>query len=90
MIEAQEDLATEIENLIFKDNNIQIISNYDAQINNDKLVKKNLQKQMANKVKWTQSINKLEEVGEKKIIEIGPNKAKWFNKGIQTTLYCFN
>ena len=75
MINAQEDLAMEIENLFFKENNIQIISNYDAQINNDnQLIKKNLQKQMANKVKWTQSINKLEEVGEKKIIEIGPNK----------------
>ena len=29
---------------------------------------------MANKVNWTQSIKKLEEIGEKKIIEIGPNK----------------
>ena len=64
MIEAQEDLATEIENQYLKI--IQIISNYDAQINNDnRVIKKNLQKQMANKVKWTQSINKLEEVGKK-------------------------
>ena len=29
---------------------------------------------MASKVKWTESIKKLEEIGEKKIIEIGPNK----------------
>ena len=29
---------------------------------------------MANKVNWTESIKKLEEIGEKKIIEIGPNK----------------
>ena len=36
--------------------------------------KKNLQNQMANKVNWTQSIKKLEEIGENKIIEIGPNK----------------
>jgi len=36
--------------------------------------KKNLQNQMANRVNWTQSIKKLEEIGEKKIIEIGPNK----------------
>ena len=29
---------------------------------------------MANKVNWTKSIKKLEELGEKNIIEIGPNK----------------
>ena len=29
---------------------------------------------MANKVNWTQSIKKLEQTGEKKIIEIGPGK----------------
>ena len=28
---------------------------------------------MANKVRWTQSIKKLEEVRERKIIEIGPS-----------------
>ena len=29
---------------------------------------------MANRVNWTQSIKRLENIGEKKIIEIGPNK----------------
>ena len=29
---------------------------------------------MANKVNWTKSVKKLEEYGETKIIEIGPNK----------------
>ncbi len=29
---------------------------------------------MANRVNWTKSIKKLEEIGENKIIEIGPNK----------------
>ena len=29
---------------------------------------------MANKVNWTQSIKRLENIGEKKVIEIGPNK----------------
>ena len=52
-----------------------MISNYDAKLYNDSLsIKKNLQKQMANKVNWTKSIKKLEELGENKIIEIGPNK----------------
>ncbi len=75
MINAQEELANEIEKLIFKENTIKIISNYDANIYNDtNSIKKNLQKQMSNKVNWTKSIQKLEETGERKIIEIGPNK----------------
>ena len=75
MIRAQEKLSQEIERCNFFDNEIQIISNYDAKLYNDSLsIKKNLQKQMANKVNWTKSIKKLEELGENKIIEIGPNK----------------
>ncbi len=75
MIKAQEELAVEIENLVFKENDIKIISNYDAKIYTDSLsIKKNLKNQMANKVNWTKSVKKLEQTGEKKIIEIGPNK----------------
>ena len=29
---------------------------------------------MANKVNWTNSVNKLSEIGQKNIIEIGPGK----------------
>jgi len=75
MLEAQKELSNDIENLIFKDNKIKIISNYDANVHSDnKIIKKNLQNQMASRVNWTQSIKKLEEIGEKTIIEIGPNK----------------
>ena len=75
MIKAQNELSKEIESLDFVDNNVSIISNYDAQIYNDtSSIKKNLQNQMANMVKWTKSIIKLENIGEKKLIEIGPNK----------------
>ena len=75
MLEAQNELSNDIENLIFKDNRIKIISNYDANIHSDnKSIKKNLQNQMANRVNWTKSIKKLEDIGEKTIIEIGPNK----------------
>tara|TARA_B100000963_G_scaffold253875_1_gene222456 strand:+ start:1932 stop:2843 length:912 start_codon:yes stop_codon:yes gene_type:complete len=75
MLKAQEELSNDIENLIFKENKIKIISNYDAKVHNDsKTIKKNLQNQMANKVNWTQSIKKLENIGERKIIEIGPNR----------------
>ena len=75
MFEAQEKLSLEIEKLDFVKNNIKIISNYDAGIYEDNLsIKRNLKKQMANTVNWTNSIKKLEEIGEKKIIEIGPSK----------------
>ena len=54
---------------------IKIISNYDANYYEHTIsIKKNLQKQMANKVNWTKSILKLEEIGGTKIIEIGPGK----------------
>ena len=75
MLEAQKELSNDIEKLMFKDNRIKIISNYDANIHTDnKAIKKNLQYQMANRVNWTKSVKKLEEIGENKIIEIGPNK----------------
>ena len=75
MLEAQKELSNDIEKLMFKDNRIKIISNYDANIHTDnKAIKKNLQYQMANRVNWTQSIKKLEDLGEKRIIEMGPNK----------------
>ncbi len=75
MNEAQKALSQEIDNLNFHTNKINIISNFNAQISNDnKLIIHSLKNQMANSVKWTQSIKKLEEFGEKNIIEIGPNK----------------
>ena len=75
MLEAQNKLSEEINLLKFSENEIKIISNYDAQAHNDTIsIKKNLQSQMANKVNWTQSIRKLEEMGENSIVEIGPNK----------------
>ncbi len=75
MLESQRELSEKIKNLNFNDNKIFIISNYDAEAYNESdSIKKNLQMQMANKVNWTRSIKKLEEIGEKNILEIGPNK----------------
>ena len=75
MFQAQEKLAKEIEDLKFLENKIKIISNYDANYYDNTIsIKKNLQNQMSNKVNWTKSILKLEELGGKKIIEIGPGK----------------
>ena len=67
MKEAQEALSHEIENIIFTENDIKIITNYDAGIYSDTLnIKNNLKNQMANKVNWTQSIRTLEKIDEKK------------------------
>ena len=75
MIKAERELSKEIENLKFSFNNIKIISNYDANAYNEtNLIKKNLQNQMSNKVNWTKSVKKLEQLGEKNILEIGPSK----------------
>ena len=75
MQDSQEKLSTEIDNFKLIDNNIKIISNYNAIASNDtKLIRESLKFQMANKVKWTQSIIELEKIGEKNIIEIGPGK----------------
>ena len=75
MTEAQKMLNHDIDRLNFSENNVRVISNFDADIHNSSLlIKENLKNQMANKVKWTSSIKKLEEIGEKNIFEIGPSK----------------
>ena len=75
MLDAQKILSKEINKVTFKNNNIKIISNYDGGIYEDNsMIMKNLQNQMANKVNWTKSIKTLEQTQERKIIEFGPNK----------------
>ena len=75
MIEAQSKLKSEIDKITFSSTGIPIISNYDASINLDpKSIVSSLSKQMANKVKWTESIKTLEKTEESSIIEIGPGK----------------
>ncbi len=76
MINAQKELSRQIADLKFMKNSINIISNYTAEISNDNVViKESLQNQMANRVRWKESIIKLEQVTKNnKIIEIGPNK----------------
>ncbi len=75
MLDAQTKLNKEIDNLKLKNNNIKIISNFNAQAsNNDENILKALKLQMANRVRWTESIVNLSAKGETKIIEIGPGK----------------
>ena len=72
---AQLELINEIDKINFKNSNIPIISNYDSTINlNKESIINALKNQMANRVKWTSSIKKLEETDTTQIIEIGPGK----------------
>ncbi len=75
MIEAEKKLALDIDNLSFQSNPIRIISNFTAEeSNNNDIIKQSLKNQMSNTVRWTESINKLLNLGERKVIEFGPNK----------------
>ena len=75
MLNAQKEMNKFIDHISFNESNINIISNFSAQNSNDiSIIKKNLSSQMSNKVRWVESINLLENLKEKNIIEIGPGK----------------
>ncbi len=75
MLSAQQSLNDEIDKMNFEVNNIKIISNYSSMIssNNDEIIN-SLKNQMANMVKWKESIINLSQNGEDSLIEIGPGK----------------
>ena len=75
MLNAQKKMNKFIDNISFNKSDINIISNFSAKNSNDiNIIKKNLSNQMSNKVRWVESINLLEKLKEKNIIEIGPGK----------------
>ena len=75
MNDAQSELINVIDKINFKNSNLPIISNYDSKINsNIESIIFALKNQMANRVRWTESIIKLEETDTAQIIEIGPGK----------------
>jgi len=75
MNDAQRELINVIDKINFKNSNLSIISNYDSKINsNIESIIFALKNQMANRVRWTESIIKLEETDTTQIIEIGPGK----------------
>ena len=75
MLEAQNIMKKYIKETTFSDSGISIISNYSSNISNNlETIKNSLMNQMANKVRWTESIHKLEMNNEKKLIEVGPGK----------------
>ena len=75
MLGAQNIMREYIDETIFSDSSVSIISNFSSKIsNNSETIKDSLINQMANKVRWKESINELEINNEKNLIEIGPGK----------------
>ncbi len=75
MIDAQNELNEHISNLDLVENSINIISNFTAEASNKgEVIKNALSNQMANRVRWKESIEYLSKIGENQIIEIGPGK----------------
>ena len=75
MLEAQNIMRKYIDETVFSDSSVSIISNFSSKIsNNSETIKDSLINQMANKVRWKESINELEINNEKNLIEIGPGK----------------
>ena len=75
MLNAQNSLEKIINKTHFSENNVSIISNYNAKLSDlGDDIKNALVNQMANKVCWVESINTLIKTNDFKIIEIGPGK----------------
>jgi len=75
MKDAEKKMLSFLDLIKFSNPKSNIISNYSGNYSNDSnVIFDNLSKQMSNKVKWVGSIKCLENMNDKKIIEIGPGK----------------
>ena len=75
MKSAEDEMIQYIDEIKFKNPTIPIISNFTANSSIDlPLIIQNLKNQMSNRVRWVESIQRLESIKENNIIEIGPGK----------------
>ena len=75
MKKAEKEMKNYLSKIDFNNSVYSIISNYTATASNEKkILFENLSNQMSNKVRWTESIKLLDQMGEKIIIEMGPGK----------------
>ena len=75
MKKAENKMKTFLNKVKFKEPSFPVISKFSAKdSNNSRVLFENLSNQMSNKVKWTESIQCLDNLNETKIIEIGPGK----------------
>ena len=72
---AEEKMKNHLSSVNFENSFYTIVSNFSARATTDKnVIFDNLSRQMSSRVKWTESIKLLENLGERNIIEIGPGK----------------
>ncbi len=72
---AAEQLAAEFEKITFKTPQIQLINNVDVAIENDiEAIKSSLIRQLYSPVRWTETVEKLHELGVEATVECGPGK----------------
>ncbi len=75
MLDAQKKLKDFIDRTTFHNTDVSIISNFSGKISNETSnIKWSLVNQMANKVRWTESIDSLGKINDFDIIEVGPGK----------------
>jgi [acyl-carrier-protein] S-malonyltransferase len=75
MKEAEERMALELDKVIFRNPIVPIIQNIDAAITNEPVqIKNNLVLQICNRVRWRETINKMQQENVEEIIEIGSSK----------------
>ena len=89
---AEEKMKSLLNKVNFHNSSYYIISNFSAKETKDsKIIYNNLTKQMSNKVRWVESIKCLENLNEKKIVEIGPgNILSGLVKRISNNFTLFN
>jgi len=96
MDEAARLLAVELDKIVFKVPNINVINNVDVAIETSTdAIKKALVKQLYSPVRWSETINKLSDDGIVKVVEVGPGKVlqgliKRINKSINSVSFNTN
>jgi len=90
--QAGEKLSVELENIEFRDLDIPLISNVDAEFVQDRnCIKSLLIRQVSSSVLWENSIRKMINYGVETFVEIGPGKVlSGFTKKIDRNLNCLN
>ena len=76
LVKAQENLATELEDVNIYDMTVPVISNVDGRIvSSESLIKGILAKQVTSSVRWIECIESMKSIGIDTIVEFGPGNA---------------
>jgi [acyl-carrier-protein] S-malonyltransferase len=96
MSEAANQLAQELDKIVFNEPKIDVVNNVDVKIESfGEAIKKALIKQLYSPVRWSETITALSNNGTTKVIEVGPGKVlqglnKRINKGLSSVSFNSN